>query len=554
MRIDKLHLQDFGQFHEEDISLAPGINVICGGSDTGKTTIKDFIVDMIYGINREPGAGVRIDHYEKTRPINGSGFSGAMEFCVEGEAYQVERNFLQQDKSTKLRDLDENKDMALQEEHSLKGTLLNTSKNIYESTLCMGHNELAVGKDLMEELDRYIISKASTKVGDINVSAALDELEQKKKSYSNTELAKREKELTAKLSLERDFDGEIEAIRKEYEKVEASVKDGKEEKLQFTPIKNPVTESRMENAAKKQDDEPEQPATKRERDIQMLQGMGKKSILDNVFVIWFLSLALIAVFVAIAQIVPVNIPALKMGIIGFGIVLVLMTTFQVLSRRSKLHLLLEDMEIEQGFRDAKAGNTRSADWEEAQKRLTELRLKEQNTIKERSQQEKAMAELDGIKTQMQANEIELEALSLAISTIRDLSDDIYDSYGSVLNARVSQLVDRITLHRYQEVKIDDQLRILVKKDNSFISVDYLSVSTIEQIYFALRLALAELVLKDNMPILIDDIFANYDEQRLKETLSCLSEYLQHQIIIFTVNPDVQQLFTDLGMESRYIAL
>lgn len=553
MRIDKLQLQDFGQFHDKNISLAPGINLIYGASESGKTTIKDFIVDMLYGIDKEQETSARINHYEKVKPISGAGFSGAMEICVDGEDYRIERNFLQQEKNTYVKDLDESKEVPLQTEHSLLGTLLNTPKNIYENTLCMGHNAMAVEHSLEDALNQHIVSAASVKAGDIDAAHAIEQLEEKKKSFSNSELQKREQELESKLSLDRDFDAELEALKKEKEKAEAQVKSSKEEKLQFTPIKNPATERRAEEARQLQEEqEPAQPLTKREQDIQMLQGMGKKSILDNVFVIWFISLLAIALFVLIAQIVPVNVPAMKMGIIGFGVVLVLMTTMQVLSRRSKLYLLLEELEIEQGFRAAKEGN--SDELVAAKNKLSALQLKEQDIIKERGRQEKMLAELNGIKEKMQANDIESEALALAIRTIRDLSEDIYDSYGSVLNAPVSDIVNRITGGRYPEIKVDDQLKILVKQGASFISMDYLSVGTVCQIYFALRLSVADILIKENLPIVIDDIFANYDEQRLKETLSCLSGYLNHQIIIFTINPGIQQIFTDLGIESNYIAL
>lgn len=553
MKIDKLHMQDFGQFHDKDISLSSGMNVICGASESGKTTIKDFIVDMLYGIDKAQGTGVRIDHYEKVKPINGTGFSGAMEVRVDGEDYRIERNFLQQEKSTIVRDLDESKDVSLREEHSLLGTLLNTTKRTYESTLCMSHNDMAVDNNLVEAMDQYISNTAAVKAGDIDVSEAIEALEKKKESFSNTALEKKAKDLEEKLSLDRDFDAELAAIKKEQEKIQAQIKGEKEEKLQFTPIKNPATAARLEDEKQSQSEkEPAEPLTKREQDIQMLQNMGKRSILDNVFVIWFLSLLCIAIFVVIAQVIPVNIPALKMGIIGFGAALVLMTTIQVLSRRAKLYVLLEEMEIEQGFRDAQTGTSEGQ--AEAKNKLSSLQLKEQTIIKERGQQEKTLAELNGIKEKMRANAIELDALALAIRTIRDLSEDIYDSYGSVLNEPVSKMVDRITVHKYPEVKIDNQLKIWVKQDASFISMDYLSVGTAEQIYFALRLAAADILIKEDLPILIDDIFANYDEQRLKETLSCLSEYLNHQIILFTLNPGIQQIFTDLGIESNYIVL
>ena len=69
MKIDKLHLQDFGQFHDKDISLAPGVNILYGANEAGKTTTKDFIVDMMYGLDGAQNNG-RVNAYEKRKPIN----------------------------------------------------------------------------------------------------------------------------------------------------------------------------------------------------------------------------------------------------------------------------------------------------------------------------------------------------------------------------------------------------------------------------------------------------------------------------------------------------
>lgn len=98
MRIDKLHLQDYGQFHDETVFLDPGINVVYGANEAGKSTVKDFIIDMIYGIDKSRGLGARFDHYEQKKPINGSAFSGAMEISTEDGSFLVERNFSRQEK------------------------------------------------------------------------------------------------------------------------------------------------------------------------------------------------------------------------------------------------------------------------------------------------------------------------------------------------------------------------------------------------------------------------------------------------------------------------
>lgn len=559
MRVDKLHLQDFGQFHNKDITLAPGINILYGANEAGKSTIKDFIVDMFYGIDKARGMGARFDHYERKKPINGSAFSGAMEVSVDGADYLIERNFARQEKKTTVRDLDTGREIPLPEENNLVGTLLQTDKSTYLNTLCISQVDTATDKEIADKLNNYIVNMASTRAGDIDAVSAIMKLKNKKKAFSNKELGQREQELTAKLALDRDFDAELADVREEYKKVEAAMEGNEPEKLKFTPIKNAAIEEtqsetdRFGNENKNSAGSAE-PLTKREKDLQMLRNMGKKSILDNVFVILFLGLLLIALFMGVAFLVPVNIPEVKMGIMGFGIVLALLTTVQVLHRRSYLYKLLEELEIEQGFADAKAENKGAGNQKELVSRLSDLRMKEQTILKERTEQEQVLAEVTGIKERMQANDVEAAALDLAIKTIQDLSEEIYDSFGSVLNEQVSEIIGRITSNKYSEVKIDDQLRVMVKSGSSFISMEYLSTGTMEQIYLALRLSIANVLIAEDMPIIMDDVFVTYDYQRLKETLSCLGEYLNRQIIIFTMNPGIQDIFAGLGIESNFIAI
>lgn len=555
MRVDKLHLQDFGQFHNKDITLAPGINVVYGANEAGKSTIKDFIVDMLYGIDKARGLGARFDHYEQKKPINGSAFSGAMEVSVQGTDYLIERNFARQEKKTTVRDMDTAREIMLPEENNLVGTLLNTDKSTYLNTLCISQMEVSTDKEIADKLNNYIVNMASSRNGDIDAVSAIMELKNKKKAFSNKELEQKEQELTARLSLDRDFDAELAAVKEEYAKVEAEMEGKEPAKLQFTPIKNPAAEETAEeDAGLEEAEDLSEPMTKRERDINMLRNMGKKSVLDNVFVILFIALIFIALFVGAAYLVPLNIPEIKMGIMGFGIILVAITTVQVLARRAKLYKLLEELEIEQGFEEAKAESADMGTQRELVNRLSNLKLKEQNILKERAGQEQTLSELTKLKEQMQANDVETAAIDLAMKTIQDLSEEIYDSFGSVLNEQVSEIISRITNNKYSEVKIDDQLRVMVKSGSSFISMDYLSTGTMEQIYLALRLSIANVLIAEEMPIIMDDVFVTYDYQRLKETLSCLGEYRNRQIIIFTTNPGIQDMFAGLGIESNYIAI
>ena len=556
MKIDKLHLQDFGQFHDKDISLAPGVNILYGANEAGKTTTKDFIVDMMYGLDGAQNNG-RVNAYEKRKPINSDAYAGSMEVTTEQGQYQIDRNFLKDSRNMVVKDLNSGYEVPLQQPDSLMGTLIRTDKSTYMNTLCVGQTELATSHAIVDRLNDYIVNMASTRAGDVDAVNAITQLKDKKKEFDNEPLEAREQELTAKLQLERDYDAEIAAVEEEYKKVEASGGDKEEAKLQFTPIKNA---SMREEEESEEDEQPEEEAeeelTAREKDMKMLQNMGKRSILDNAFVLLFFGLVFIALFVGIAWVIPVNIPQLKMGIMGFGILLVIITLIQVFSRRAKLYRLLEEIEIEQGFEDAKAEAVvaQSADQSEWNAKLAELRNKKENILQERKAQEEMLLEINQIKEKMAANNVELAALDLAIGTIRDLSEEIYDSFGSVLNDQVSALVRKITNGKYTEVRIDNQLNVLVKSGNSFISMDYLSTGTIEQIYLALRLSIANVLIAEDLPIIIDDIFVTYDYQRLYDTVSCLGEYLNRQIIMFTTNPGLQEMCTQLGIAYHAISL
>ena len=43
MIIRELSLKHFGKFHDRKISLSPGINIIYGDNESGKTTVHSFI-------------------------------------------------------------------------------------------------------------------------------------------------------------------------------------------------------------------------------------------------------------------------------------------------------------------------------------------------------------------------------------------------------------------------------------------------------------------------------------------------------------------------------
>lgn len=151
------------------------------------------------------------------------------------------------------------------------------------------------------------------------------------------------------------------------------------------------------------------------------------------------------------------------------------------------------------------------------------------------------------------NDIEISAINLAIDTIRELSVTIHDSFGKELNRAVSEIISEVTNGKYQDLKIDEKLNIKLEWNDDYIILDRLSAGTIDQVYFALRLAVSDLLLgKNNMPLILDDSFALYDDKRIKSALMKIAD--RSQVLIFSCQMREKTLLQELGLPFNFIKL
>jgi DNA repair exonuclease SbcCD ATPase subunit len=155
--------------------------------------------------------------------------------------------------------------------------------------------------------------------------------------------------------------------------------------------------------------------------------------------------------------------------------------------------------------------------------------------------------------QQSADTVELEAIKLALSSIQELSAEIHDSFGNQLNQAVSEVIRRVTGERYQELKIDEKLGVKVGWKGDYVLLERLSAGTIDQIYLAMRLAVADLLLgRDEAPLLLDDSFAFYDDKRVKAALAEVAG--RRQLLLFTCHRREQELLEELELPYHLIDL
>ena len=154
----------------------------------------------------------------------------------------------------------------------------------------------------------------------------------------------------------------------------------------------------------------------------------------------------------------------------------------------------------------------------------------------------------------------IEALERSMQIAKDTLTSAYEEMKNNINPQfVKQLsinISKITNEKYKNIIFNDKDGLIIELENGqYISADRLSVGTIEQIYLALRFAILMEITDEKIPIFLDEAFAFYDTDRLKDTLKYFnSEFKDRQIIIFTCTKREKEILESLEINYNYVEL
>lgn len=112
----------------------------------------------------------------------------------------------------------------------------------------------------------------------------------------------------------------------------------------------------------------------------------------------------------------------------------------------------------------------------------------------------------------------------------------------------SDVFNQITSDKYKRINVSlDNREVLVfDKSEKLKKINQLSRGTKEQLLISLRLGLIQEYEKHNesLPIVLDDVFVNFDPDRIKSIASTLEKFAENrQIIIFTCHPLLASYFS-----------
>lgn len=219
-----------------------------------------------------------------------------------------------------------------------------------------------------------------------------------------------------------------------------------------------------------------------------------------------------------------------------------------------------------------ADSVSEKDYQEAQRHLSQLRS-ELGRLRERKaslEKEAYLRQREGrpvysIEEDLaRVSEVEREliqdkaALDLALETLEDLSRNLRREFAPLLNERTGEILKQITQGKYYETRIspDLEMSVIHPGHKSQTPIANLSCGTVDQCYFALRVAVAELIVnKDSFPFFLDDSFVQYDDKRLEGALKIVSELSKrHQILLFSCHGREQAVAEKLGIRCNLVDL
>ncbi len=148
------------------------------------------------------------------------------------------------------------------------------------------------------------------------------------------------------------------------------------------------------------------------------------------------------------------------------------------------------------------------------------------------------AQLDSVRERIAALQADYDALDVALDALRTADSQLHARFSPKLSDRAGEYFARLTQGKYTQVNLSRSMEVTVREGERLADqpLAYLSQGTADQLYLALRLAVADLVLPepDQVPLVLDDALITLDDARLDLALQTLVELSRdRQVILFT---------------------
>ena len=648
MKIHKIKINAYGKLKDKEIELDDHINVIHGQNEAGKSTILNFIMNMLYGISKNKN-GKEYSDFEKYKPWDIEDFSGKIEYALDNkETFEVFRDFKKKNPqifNEKKEDISKqfNIDKSKGNEFFYEQTKMD--EKLFLSTIVVNQEEVKLEKSEQNILIQKIANLVGTGEDNVSYKRAIDRINRRQLEEVGTQKS-REKPLNKLLRENQNLEEEKIELEK-YKNTKYEIEENKKnlsekfsnlkmESEYLNQIKKILEEEKMENEKIKIKEN-----IKNENDKKI--NLNKKEILDiengnqkileknnqkintliknknklkNKLIILFILL----LFINIIQFIFIKNNIFKYI---FLLTLPMHLIFSILSlknKKNKINILEKEnknkeekinneknnflnenkiieknnIELQNEIKELKNNLNSKIDLEIEKIKNYYLNKIENNKILEINHLNSINEEIENIQKEINNVNIKLHELELdkenvepKIDNLMKIEEEIVNNNEKIVNLRkleksmnlakellekayekmkntvtpkftenLSKNINKITDGKYTNVMVKDDNGLVVElKNGNYVEANRLSVGTIDQLYLSLRLSMTEDLSKEKMPIMLDEAFAYYDTQRLKNILEYLANtYPDRQMILFTCTEREKNIFDECNIQYHFIEL
>ena len=611
MNIDLLKINGFGKIKNKEIDLDKNINIIYGKNEQGKTTTLKFLSSMLYGISKNKN-GKEISDYEKYKPWDSEEYSGKIVYSLEdGEQFEVYREFGK--KTPKIynknhEDISKNFNIDKNKGNEFFTEQTNIDEIFFNSSTLIEQKEIVLDPGDRRNIIQKMSNIISTGEDNTSYKKTVDKLNKK-----YVEEVGSDRTTGRPLNI---IKSKIENIRNKINEIKNNEENIQEIKYQKNNINNELiileNKNKLLNEVKKIKEENKiineeiniknNLINENNKKIKNIEKNKKENKNNKILIAQFILIILLIINLIVKINLTVKIIISSILIIGIIINLFLIikknknkkenikinNEIKIINKiieelktdinnlisgkekneekeklllinkyenkiNKKIILELFDNNLEEIEKEIKFTNEK---YNKLNFEKYQIELKETNANNKIEEKISLEEQLENLKSQ----ENEIVELGQAIDLARNILEKSYNEMKNNITPKFTENLLKNTKgimgEKYRNIIFNEEEGIIVELENgSYKNVNLLSVGAIDQLYLALRLAILQEVSEENMPIILDEAFAYYDDERLKNILLFLNEnFKENQIIIFTCSTREKQLMDMFNLKYNYIEL
>ena len=619
MNINFLKINGFGKIKNKEINLDKNINIIYGKNEQGKTTILKFLEAMFYGASKNKnGKDIPdFEKYKPWSGEDYSG--KLIYTLNNGEEFEVYREFNKKNPkiyNKNHEDISKNFNIDKNKGNEFFFEQTNVDENTFNSSVLSEQKEIILNPGDRRNIIQKISNMVSTGEDNVSYKKTIDKLNKKYIEEVGTDrtvdrplnkIKEKQEKLNQKLKeIEYNESHQIEINYKKNninnEIINLENKNNLLKEIKKIKEKNKFTEEEI-NIKNNLINENKNKINKKENDIEKNKTENKKT--NKKLLIIFLILFILNILIFLLKI-NLNI---KLTILGISLIYFLIKLFLNIKNKNKLNnkeiielknekntinkiildlendinnlnkniekdyaeqkeliikkyknIIDENLILETFKKDLKIIEEEIKNTEEKYNNLKfekyTLEISEKNINKDIEEKINLEEQLENIKNEEQ----EILKIGQAIELAKNVLEKSYEKMKNNITPKFTENLLKNTQgvigEKYNNIIFNEDEGIIVETENgNYVNANCLSVGTIDQLYLALRLAIADEVAKEKLPIILDEAFAYYDEERLENILSYLNEnFKENQIIIFTCSNREKEIMRKLNLNFNYIEL